>query len=82
MNRIIGAMNTQICTVTGRTPYELVFGQTPRSHYALIKELYDRGIRDEEDIPDNVEIQDSEYRGKEQILVSQSMLELTITYMN
>ncbi|CAG8668103.1 754_t:CDS:1, partial [Paraglomus occultum] len=25
-------------------------------------EFYDRGIRDEEDIPDNVKIQDNEYR--------------------
>jgi len=68
---IIGAMNTQVCTATGRTPYKLVFGQTPCSHYyalILIKELYDWGIRDKEDIPDNVEIQDNEYRGKEQIL--------------
>ena len=55
-------MNTQVCTATGRTPYELVFGQGPRSNYALIKEFYDRGIRDEEDIPDNVEVQDDEYR--------------------
>ena len=41
-----------------------VFVQTPRLHYALIKELYDRGIRDEEDIPDNVEIHDNEYEGE------------------
>jgi hypothetical protein len=55
-------MNTQVCTATGRTPYELVFGQAPRSNYALIKEVYDQGIRDEEDIPDNVEMQDNEDR--------------------
>jgi len=41
-------MNTQVCTATGRTPYDLVFGQGPRSNYALIKEFYDRGIREEE----------------------------------
>jgi len=53
-------MNTQTCTATGKTPYELVFGQAPRSNFALIKELYGQGIRDEEDIPDNVGIQDNE----------------------
>ena len=53
-------MNTQTCTATGKTPYELVFGQAPRSNFALMKELYGQGIRDEEDIPDNVGIQDNE----------------------
>ncbi|CAG8487715.1 8428_t:CDS:1, partial [Paraglomus occultum] len=48
------AMNTQVCTATKRTPYERVYGQEPRSGFALMKELYDQGIRDEEDIPDNV----------------------------
>ena len=57
---IVGAMNTQTCTATGKTPYELVFGQAPRSNFALMKELYDQGIRDEEDIPENVDVQDSE----------------------
>jgi hypothetical protein len=53
-------MNTQVCTATKKTPYELVFGQEPRSSFALMKELYDQGIRDEEDIPDNVTVQNDE----------------------
>ncbi|CAG8550192.1 6669_t:CDS:2 [Paraglomus occultum] len=42
-------------TRTKKTPYELVFGQESRSGFVLMKELYDQGIRDEEDIPDNVQ---------------------------
>ena len=57
---IKGAMNTQVCTATKKTPYELVFGQEPCSNFALMKELYDQGIRNEEDIPDNVTVQSSE----------------------
>ena len=53
-------MNTQVCTATKKTPYELVFGQEPRSGFALMKELYDQGIRNKEDIPDNVTVQNSE----------------------
>ncbi|CAG8594686.1 7642_t:CDS:2, partial [Paraglomus occultum] len=54
------AMNTQVCTATKRTPYELVYGQEPHSGFALMKELYDQGIWDEEDIPDNVTVQNYE----------------------
>ena len=38
----------------------VVFGQEPRSGFALMKELYDQDIRDEEDIPENVTMQNDE----------------------
>ena len=54
---ITGSINTQVCTATKKTPYELVLD---KNLVLVMKELYDQGIRDEEDIPDNVTIQNDE----------------------
>lgn len=49
------AMNLSVCRATNRTPYELVFNQRPRSHYALLDELADDVIVAEEDLNINFE---------------------------
>lgn len=44
------AMNLSVSRVTNYTPYELVFNQKPRSHYALLDEFDDNVIVAEEDL--------------------------------
>ena len=50
---VLHAINTSVST-TGKPPYQLVFGQSPRSDFALMHELAQQGITSEEDIPDGV----------------------------
>lgn len=50
-------MNISVSSTTKTTPYEVVFGQHPRSSIALIENLSSQGIENEEDLP--IEIQNS-----------------------
>ena len=51
---VLHAINTSVSATTGKPPYQLVFGQSPRSDFALMHELAQQGITSEEDIPDGV----------------------------
>ena len=46
--------NTQVCTATKQTPYQLVFGQAPWSTLALVNMLVNLGIHNEEELPDSM----------------------------
>lgn len=48
-----------MCTATKQTPYQLVFGQAPRSMLALVEILFSLGIHDEEELPDGMIVDDS-----------------------
>lgn len=43
-----------MCTATKQTPYQLVFGQAPRSTLALVDTLFSLGIHNEEELPDSM----------------------------
>ena len=47
-------MNTSVCRGTGKSPYEVVFGQQPLSDIAVLESLADQGILDEENISDDI----------------------------
>ena len=55
---VILAMNNSWCQSHKKTLYELVFGCKPRGNCTLINDLYKKNIRDEEDIPDTIQIFD------------------------
>ncbi len=48
------AINTEVSAPIKTTPYEMVFGQKPRLNNPIISQLWDQGIHDEENIPENV----------------------------
>ena len=47
-----------MCIATKQTPYQLVFGQAPRSTLALVDMLFRLGIHDEEELPDSMIVGD------------------------
>ncbi|KAK7097700.1 hypothetical protein V1264_004638 [Littorina saxatilis] len=49
---IVYAINTSISETTGKSPFEVVYGQPPRTHCAVLEILAQQGIIDEEDVPD------------------------------
>ena len=57
---IVWAMNTQVCSATKHSPYHLVFQQRPQCNLTLLYELWNMNITDEDDLPENIEIEDSE----------------------
>ncbi|CAG8596122.1 11691_t:CDS:2, partial [Racocetra fulgida] len=57
---IVYSMNLSICRATNKRPFELVFGHEPRGHCVLIDQLWSQGIRYEENIPDDVQIDDDD----------------------
>jgi hypothetical protein len=57
---VVLSMNNSICRSHKKTPYELVYGDKPRGNCSLIDELFSRGIYNEEDIPETIEIVDFE----------------------
>ena len=59
LDQVVYAMNTSYCRITKHTPYELVFGQKPRSNSALLKDLPMDVIVDEGRI--NIEFEEPAY---------------------
>ncbi|KAF0407946.1 Nucleolar protein 4 [Gigaspora margarita] len=55
---IVYSMNLSVCHATNKRPFELVFDHEPRGHCVLIDQLWSQGIRYEENIPDDVQIED------------------------
>ena len=55
---VINAMNISICCATNQLLYVLVFGTKPRGNCSLISELWTQGIRDKEDIPKEIGIEE------------------------
>ena len=52
-------MNNSIYRVTGKTLYELVYGQKLKNNFVWLDTLFEQNnnVLNEEDIPDNVEIE-------------------------
>jgi hypothetical protein len=48
---VVYAMNTSGAKSINKTPYEVVFGQKPRSDFEMWKLLSEAGIEDEEKLP-------------------------------
>ncbi|CAG8696465.1 11976_t:CDS:2, partial [Dentiscutata heterogama] len=53
-------MNNSYCYSHNKTPYELVYGNKSRRNCTLIAELFLKNIRDEEDISEMIEIENSD----------------------
>ena len=51
---VIHAINTSTSTTTTKTPYEVVFGQAPRSDFVLLQEIAQQNIINEEDLPEEI----------------------------
>ncbi|CAG8810206.1 1715_t:CDS:2, partial [Cetraspora pellucida] len=47
------AMNIQTSRQTKSSPYALVFGQNPLRHFTILKEIKDRHINSEDELPEN-----------------------------
>ncbi|KAK7096975.1 hypothetical protein V1264_004017 [Littorina saxatilis] len=50
---VVHAINTSISDTTGKSPYQLVFGQPPRTNSSLWQELSRQGILYEQDLPED-----------------------------
>lgn len=55
LQHVTYAMNTSVSETTGKSPYEVVFGQSPRTHCATFEILAEQGILCEEEIADMFE---------------------------
>src|SRR6185295_4020713 len=51
-------MNLSVCRATNKRPFDLVFGHEPHGNCVLLDQLWSQGIRYEENITDDVEIED------------------------
>ena len=51
---VIHTINTSVSIITSKSPYEVVFGQTPWSDFHILENLAAQGIIHEKDIPDNI----------------------------
>ena len=51
-------MNTQVCSATGDTPYNIVFRTNSRINWLTLQKLTQMGISNEDDIPDDVLVED------------------------
>ena len=56
---VILSMNQSYCRAHKKSPYELVYGDKPRGNSTLIEDLFQKKIYDEEDIPETIQIDDS-----------------------
>ncbi len=54
LNPVIYSINTSIAETTNKTPYEVVFGQQPRSDFEMWKIISESGVEDEENLPNNL----------------------------
>ena len=52
---VIHSINTSISATTGKTPYEIVFGQSARCHLSELEELASQDLLDESELEDIVE---------------------------
>ena len=52
---VIYSINTSISATTGKTPYEIVFGQSARCHLSELEELASQDLLDESELEDIVE---------------------------
>ncbi|XP_030010460.1 KRAB-A domain-containing protein 2-like [Sphaeramia orbicularis] len=52
LQHVTYAINTSVSATTGKSPYAVVFGQSPRTHCAKLEILAEQGLEHEEDIPD------------------------------
>ena len=50
-------MNTEVSSVTGFAPYQIVFGRKPRANYFLLESLFEQSIMNEEDLPEDLNIE-------------------------
>ena len=53
---VIHTINTSVSRITSKSPYEVVFGQTPRSDFHILENLAAQGIIYEEDIPEDIPV--------------------------
>ena len=52
---VVYSINTSISATTGKTPYEIVFGQSARCHLSELEELASQDLLDESELEDIVE---------------------------
>ncbi|CAF1433673.1 unnamed protein product [Didymodactylos carnosus] len=52
---VVYGINTRVSSVTESTPYEVLFGQKPRSDVEFWRVVKENNILDEDDLPGNVE---------------------------
>jgi hypothetical protein len=48
---VIYSINTSVAEATNKTPYEIVFGQKPRSDFEMWRTINQAGVTDEENLP-------------------------------
>ncbi|CAF3887267.1 unnamed protein product [Rotaria magnacalcarata] len=48
---VVYSINTSVAEATNKTPYKVVFGQSPRSDFEMWKIISESGISDEENLP-------------------------------
>jgi hypothetical protein len=48
------SINASVTKVTNKTPFEIVFGQRPRSDFEMWKSINESGIEDEENLPNDL----------------------------
>ncbi|CAF1560086.1 unnamed protein product, partial [Didymodactylos carnosus] len=51
---VVYGINTRVSSTTKSTPYEVMFGQSPRSDSGFWKPVSQNGVLDEEDLPSPV----------------------------
>ncbi|CAG8553696.1 7035_t:CDS:2, partial [Racocetra fulgida] len=81
---IIYSMNLSVCRATNKRPFELVFDHEPRGNYVLIDQLWSQGVRYEENIPDDVQIEyydDIQFDDNEEESIQKSLLNDMTTQM-
>ncbi|GES83879.1 KRAB-A domain-containing protein 2-like [Rhizophagus clarus] len=61
LHSVILLMNHSYCRSYKKTPYKLVFGDKLHGGCTLIEDLFNKGIYDEENIPETVTIKDFKY---------------------
>ena len=47
------SINTSVTKVINKTPFEIVFGQRPRSDFEMWKSIGESGVEDEENLPND-----------------------------
>ena len=50
-------MNTEVSSVTGFAPYQIVFGRKSRANYFLLESLFEQSIMNEEDLSEDLNIE-------------------------
>ncbi|CAG8672152.1 11798_t:CDS:2 [Ambispora gerdemannii] len=53
-------MNTEVSSVTGFAPYQIVFGRKSHANYFLLESLFEQSIMNEEDLPEDLNIESDE----------------------